>query len=499
MGPQKFTASNTAEALKMVKAKMGPDAMVLSTKDTDQGVEITAITPEDLSQLSNQSDDDPSSGSSSSDSLRTNYRNAEDDLDAKSSRNVRIPAQSVELGRISPQKSNESSSLRTMSIADALQQKKRKQKEQAEDHFVPDIEPYVKPANFPTLEESNSKKPKQKSTGNHQSESESTSPDVSKLLSEISEVKQLLQSQVAGNFWNSIQQDNSTHAEIVKHLLNSGFSPKLCADIATNLSKTSNINTLLQESRAHVSSLIKTIDPFSVFDQGGVFAFIGPTGVGKTTTLAKIAARCVLRYGRNQVALLTTDTYRIGAQEQLKVFAKILGLPVVSLRDSDDLSAKLKDLSNRKVILLDTAGVSQRDTLMVEQSQMLQDGSRNAFRILVMSSTTDLRTQEDVISLHNQAAKAKDMPGIGAAVITKTDEATQLAPVIDCLIRNDLPLMFLSNGQRVPEDLNQPDIAYLSHRALRSRSYSDDLSITDDQIPSILSDHLSDWVKKVAP
>jgi flagellar biosynthesis protein FlhF len=501
MGPQKFIASNTAEALKMVKAKMGPDAMVLSTKDTNEGVEVTAITPDDLSQLSNQSpEEDRQVGSSSSDSLRSHYRNAEEGFQVPQ-KSVRVPPRSVDLGRSTSSKGSEFSSVPQVSIADALQQRKRSQKLSQQEASESSIEPYVKPANFPTLEESNSSAVPLKKTSKEtfSQDSRSAPTNVDQLLSEINEVKQLIQSQVAGNFWNSIQQDTSTHAEIVKHLLNSGFSPKLCADIAKNLSKSTHLTTLLQEARSHISSLIRTVDPFSIFDQGGVFAFIGPTGVGKTTTVAKIAARCVLRYGRNQVALLTTDTYRIGAQEQLKVFAKILGLPVVSLRDSDDLSAKLKDLSNRKVILLDTAGVSQRDTLMVEQSQMLQDGSRNAFRILVMSSTTDLRTQEDVISLHNQAAKAKDMPGIGAAVITKTDEATQLAPVIDCLIRNNLPLMFLSNGQRVPEDLSQPDIAYLSHRALRSRSYSDDLAINDDQIPAILSDHLTDWIKQVNP
>ena len=511
MGPQKFTASNTAEALKMVKAKMGPDAMVLSTQDTANGVEITAITPEDLSKLSDLNTNDDRHQDDSFDNA-SSAKGGQSSLQAKSakyeeenSRSVRVPAQSVELGRAAPSKLNAGSSANPISIADALQQKKRTQLRSNDDNVAPNIEPYIKSATFPTLEESNSQQkaflpasaPIQ-AEPNPSSISSGKPNNVDQLLTEIAEVKQLLQSQVAGNFWNNLQQDTASHAEILKHLLNAGFSPKLCAEIAKNLSKSGDINTLLQEARSHVSGLIKTIDPFKVFDQGGIFAFIGPTGVGKTTTVAKIAARCVLRFGRNQVALLTTDTYRIGAQEQLKVFAKILGLPVVSIRDSEDLSTKLNDLSNRKVILLDTAGVSQRDTLMVEQSQMLQDGSRNAFRILVMSSTTDLHTQEDVINLHNQAARAKDMPGIGAAVITKTDEATQLAPVIDCLIRNNLPLMFLSNGQRVPEDLSQPDIAYLSHRAMRSRSHSEDLSLNNDQIPAVLSDHLNDWIKKVS-
>jgi flagellar biosynthesis protein FlhF len=286
------------------------------------------------------------------------------------------------------------------------------------------------------------------------------SPRVEKLLTEISEVKNLLQSHVAGNFWGNLQQEKTHLTEVIKHLLNTGFSPQLCADITRKLPETSDLSTLLQSARDQIKEMVKTVDAFAMFDKGGVFAFIGPTGVGKTTTVAKIAARCVLRYGRNQVTLLTTDTYRIGAQEQLKVFAKILGLTVTSLRDGEDLSSKLKELSGRKIVLLDTAGVSQRDTLMLEQSKTLQDGSQTAVRILVMSSTTDLRTQEEVIKLHNQAAQSNGVGKIEAAVITKIDEAAHIAPVVDSIIRHDMPLLFISNGQRVPEDLSLPDLDY---------------------------------------
>ena len=349
------------------------------------------------------------------------------------------------------------------------------------------------------------RKPLNGSNSNHGAESTSASPKsiaelansprVEKLLTEISEVKNLLQSHVAGNFWGNLQQEKTHLTEVIKHLLNTGFSPQLCADITRKLPETSDLSTLLQSARDQIKEMVKTVDAFAMFDKGGVFAFIGPTGVGKTTTVAKIAARCVLRYGRNQVTLLTTDTYRIGAQEQLKVFAKILGLTVTSLRDGEDLSSKLKELSGRKIVLLDTAGVSQRDTLMLEQSKTLQDGSQSAVRILVMSSTTDLRTQEEVIKLHNQAAQSNGVGKIEAAVITKIDEAAHIAPVVDSVIRHDMPLLFISNGQRVPEDLSLPDLDYLSHRAIQARAFSDDLSYSDEQIPAIFSNNLGDWIK----
>jgi flagellar biosynthesis protein FlhF len=165
------------------------------------------------------------------------------------------------------------------------------------------------------------------------------------------------------------------------------------------------------------------------------------------------------------------------------------------LRDGEDLSSKLKELSGRKIVLLDTAGVSQRDTLMLEQSKTLQDGSQTAVRILVMSSTTDLRTQEEVIKLHNQAAQSNGVGKIEAAVITKIDEAAHIAPVVDSIIRHDMPLLFISNGQRVPEDLSLPDLDYLSHRAIQARAFSDDLSYSDEQIPAIFSNNLGDWIK----
>jgi flagellar biosynthesis protein FlhF len=234
----------------------------------------------------------------------------------------------------------------------------------------------------------------------------------------------------------------------------------------------------------------------ALFDLGGIFAFIGPTGVGKTTTIAKIAARCVLRYGREQVALLSTDTFRIGAQEQLKVYAKIIGIPVISLRDSEDLAAKISSMRNRRVILLDTAGVSQRDIQMLEQSDLLQAGAPSLKRILVMSSTTDLRTQEDVILLHSQAARSKEAQALTAAIITKTDEAAQIAPVLDCLIRHQLPLIFLANGQRVPEDLSQANVPYLSHRALHPRTLGSDLNLSDEHIHLLMTHELSLWAQQ---
>ena len=502
MGPQKFTALNTAEALKKVRLEMGADAMILSTSDTNNGVEIVAITPEDLANLSSAAD--PTNKGN-----RARQMDPEVEIAPTFSSNPRLGR---DLGNRAIPKPVNLAATDNVGGFKKVEFPKISSAGLNSDSFKPSF--FESSQRVPASEAkfagdgesiTSRRKPLNGAHANHGAESVSASPKsiaelansprVEKLLTEISEVKNLLQSHVAGNFWGNLQQEKTHLTEVIKHLLNTGFSPQLCADITRKLPETSDLSTLLQSARDQIKGMVKTVDAFAMFDKGGVFAFIGPTGVGKTTTVAKIAARCVLRYGRNQVTLLTTDTYRIGAQEQLKVFAKILGLTVTSLRDGEDLSSKLKELSGRKIVLLDTAGVSQRDTLMLEQSKTLQDGSQTAVRILVMSSTTDLRTQEEVIKLHNQAAQSNGVGKIEAAVITKIDEAAHIAPVVDSIIRHDMPLLFISNGQRVPEDLSLPDLDYLSHRAIQARAFSDDLSYSDEQIPAIFSNNLGDWIK----
>ena len=417
MGPQKFIAANTTEALKLVRQQVGGDAMVLSTRDTPQGVEIVAISPEALSSLSQ----------------RKEIEGAEFSAPTITTTTISTSTNTV----FSPEAGNA--------------------------------------ADNPT------------------------GPQVEKLLAEFSAVKQLLQTHLSARAWDDIQAQSTEKAEALRVLLNAGFSPQLCGELADELAALPadpNIR-LIDRLQKLLEPKIQTLDPLSVFDPGGIFAFIGPTGVGKTTAIAKIAARCVLRYGRDQLALLTTDTFRIGAQEQLKVYAKIIGVPVVTLRDSDDLSTKLNSMKDRRVILLDTAGVSQRDTQMLEQAKLLLEGAPSLKRILVMSSTTDLRTQEDVILMHQMATQNEGQKALIGAIITKTDEAAQIGPVLDCLIRHKLPLLFLANGQRVPEDLSQANTAYLSHRALHPRSISGRLDIPDEQISVHLMDQLNDWIKNL--
>jgi flagellar biosynthesis protein FlhF len=289
--------------------------------------------------------------------------------------------------------------------------------------------------------------------------------------------------------------DTPVRAELLKQMFAGGFSAGLSSAMVAEMPEQSDLHSAVRWMQERLKSELQTIDVVNSIDDGGVYAFIGPTGVGKTTMVAKLAARCVLRFGRSQVALLTTDTYRIGAQEQLKVFAKILGLTITSVRDGADLAHKLEELSRKHVVLVDTAGMGQRDQLMIEQLSLLAEGKQQLKRVLVVSATTGLHTLDDVYETYRQALGQEPFWGV---VLTKLDEAVSLAPMVECVIRHKLPVLFMANGQRVPEDLHIPNTGYLVHRSLRVKANVPGSTPDDHHIPTLISDNLDAWARKKA-
>ena len=208
-------------------------------------------------------------------------------------------------------------------------------------------------------------------------------------------------------------------------------------------------------------SLIKS--DADIIDRGGVYAIVGPTGVGKTTTTAKLAARCVVRHGAENLALITTDSYRIGAHEQLRIYGRILGVTVHVVRDAADLRTTLRDLAGKHMVLIDTVGMSQRDQAVAEQAAML-NAAGEVRRLLLLNATARGDTLDDVVRAYAGKGMGPDLAGV---VFTKVDEAASLAPVLDAAIRHELDVFYVANGQRVPEDLHLPNRAYLLHRALK--------------------------------
>jgi flagellar biosynthesis protein FlhF len=254
-------------------------------------------------------------------------------------------------------------------------------------------------------------------------------------------------------------------------LLNAGFSPQLAKRLAESGASTHDAATATSAvaERLEHSLMLSEVD--EVVMRGGVYALVGPTGAGKTTTVAKIAARAVVRFGAANVALLTTDGYRIGAHEQLRIYGRILDVPVHAVRNQADLSSILAELRGRHLVLIDTIGMSQRDAMVAQHAAMLSGGG-DVKRLLLVQTTSSTRTLEEVVA-------AYESTGVHGCILTKTDEAVGLAGALDVIVRHALPLHYVTDGQRVPEDLRLPDRAALVREAIEP-AVTDALSASAD-------------------
>ena len=193
-------------------------------------------------------------------------------------------------------------------------------------------------------------------------------------------------------------------------------------------------------------------------DQGGVYALIGSTGVGKTTSTAKLAAAFATRHGASQLGLITLDAYRVAAHEQLRAYGRILGVTVHTAHDRDSLDDLLDLLAGKKMVLIDTAGMAQRDSRTRELLDMLSH--RSIRRLLVVNAAAQGETIEDVMLSYRAACCA-------GVVLSKVDEAVKLGPALDAVIRHKSRLVGVADGQRVPEDWHRPSAEALVQRALR--------------------------------
>ena len=279
------------------------------------------------------------------------------------------------------------------------------------------------------------------------------------VMEEIRSLRRMVEQHFAGASWGESARTEPVKTEILRQMLDAGFSPVFSRNLLVGLPRELPVNKALTWVREAANRQLQTIDPATdIVDRGGVYALVGPTGVGKTTTTAKLAARCVLRHGASKVALITTDGYRIGAYEQLRIYGRILGVSVYLVKDAQELRQTLADLQHKHMVLIDTMGMSQRDRMVEEQVAMFD--SSLVRRLLVIAATGRGDTLDDVVRAYGGTALA-------GCILSKVDEAASLAPALDTVLRNDLRLHYVSNGQRVPEDLHLPNRPWLMHRAFK--------------------------------
>ncbi len=299
------------------------------------------------------------------------------------------------------------------------------------------------------------------------------------LKDELRSMRGMLETQLATLAWNGRQPE--ARARVLRAMLAAGFSAGLSRYLAEHMPPTAmddeaQGDAWLREILQRNLSVLDSDD--RLLEQGGVFALVGPTGVGKTTTTAKLAARCVARHGASRVALVTTDGYRIGAFEQLRIYGKLLGVMVHSVRDAADLEIALEELRHKHIVLIDTAGASQRDKMVGEQIAMLAAGGSRVQRLLCLNTTSTVETLDEVV----QAFRGD---GLAGCVFTKLDEANGIGGALDVAIRHKLPLSFVADGQRVPEDLHLADRRQLVERAFAPPREPRIFGLTNGELPLV--------------
>ncbi|MGZ8304569.1 MAG: flagellar biosynthesis protein FlhF [Telluria sp.] len=419
MNVKKFTAPTSREALRKVRDVLGPDAVILSNRPVDGEVEILALASDDAASVS-------------------------------------APAPDTEMAQPRP----------SLQVPPEPFVNRRATASQ---------DPYAAPASAPF--DMNAMSSMMQAALAHAKES--ATAEMSGMMNEIRAMRGQMETQLAEIAWGATQQREPQKAAVLREMLAAGFSASLSRYLIEKLPAGKDSADSMRWIKTVLNRNLSTLDnEDEILEKGGVFALVGPTGVGKTTTTAKLAARCVMRHGPEKLALITTDAYRIGAHEQLRIYGKILGVMVHSVKDEADLRIALKELRNKHTVLIDTVGVSQRDQNVAEQVAMLSETGADVKRLLCLNATSTNETLNEVV-------RAYQGSGLAGCIMTKLDEAASIGNVLDVIIRQKLNLYYISNGQRVPEDLHLADRGMLVDRAFRLKRDADQFS--DAELPLLMA------------
>ncbi len=456
---KKFHAQTTRDALRQVRDALGASALILSNRQVAGGVEIIAVADMDMAALAAQAEP-------------ALWRTPPPAPRATPPVHQLAPSErpGLTLDEAKPQIATLADYLADRDVSSLIRPSPTRQAHAA------------KPAPVPSQAASIGEKAAVDTAKTESIHHDKSAEAVDALAREMRLLRGMVEGQLAGFAWNDLTQRDPVRMEAMKRLLAAGFSAAFArmllerlpadeADLAQALK-------WIKSTIAHNLKLAASAD--DIVERGGVYALVGPTGVGKTTTVAKLAARAVLRHGAAKVALVTTDTYRIGAQDQLRIYGRILGTPVFAVRDENDLEMTLSDLSGRHLVFVDTVGMSQRDKRLAEQVALLCGEQRDVKRLLLLGAPSQGVTLEEV-------ARAYSGPGLIGCILTKIDEALTYGPVLDVAIRHELPVHYVTNGQRVPEDLHLANAVYLADRAFRIHQQESPFTQNENDYPILMA------------
>ena len=407
MTPKRFVAANAREAMQQVRAELGLDAVILSNRSVPEGVEIVAAAMGAIASL---------------------IAPAATPVPA-----AVLAAPAVPVISALP-------AAPTLQPAPALT-----------------AAPLVSPAVWRNPRD-DPKKPLPVATFDAQA----ARTQEMELLAEIRAMKNMLSEQVASLSWSETLRHRPLRGRILRTLLDAGFSPMLARSLVSNLPDDYAVDAARDWVTQLLARNLQTATSGDIIDCGGIYALVGPTGVGKTTTTAKLAARCVMKHGASRLGLIVTDDYRIGAQDQLRIYGRLLGVPVYVAQTPDELQQALAAMSDKHLVLIDTVGMGQHDDRIAAQHDLLI--SSGVQRLLLLNSTAQSGTLDQVVRAYTTHRKG-NVP-IAGAILTKLDESARPGCALDVIIRRKLPLHYTTAGQRVPEDIALANPKALAQRAL---------------------------------
>jgi len=285
-----------------------------------------------------------------------------------------------------------------------------------------------------------------------------SSQDLENMREEMMSIRRLLEHQVSGLMWQEVERREPLRAMLIRRLERMGLSLDLADQLACYIPEDTPPQKAWKALLGLVSDQIPVVKQ-DILKRGGIVALLGPTGVGKTTTVAKLAARAAMEFGSDNVALVTTDTYRIGAHEQLSIYGRIMGCPVRVAKDSNELADVLYQLRDRRLVLVDTAGMGQRDVRLSEQlDTLMQESGEVIHSYLVLPATAQRKVLQETIEHFRRIP-------LSGCIMTKLDECLSLGEFVSVVVQNSLPVAYIANGQRVPEDIVLAQPKYMVAKA----------------------------------
>lgn len=299
------------------------------------------------------------------------------------------------------------------------------------------------------------------------------------LQKEMRQMRRMMDSHFSETAWESTAARAPTRLDILRRLSARGFTKNLSLQLANRLGGCEDLDIAWQSCRDLLASQLPVAED-NLLEYGGIAALVGPTGVGKTTTVAKLAARFRLKHGPRQVALITTDNFRIAAHDQLAAYGRILDVPVRVASNGEELRNLLSSFYDKRLVLIDTAGMGQRDMRLAQQFAMLRQHDMPIKSYLVLSAASQARVMKEAISAFAGFAPQ-------ACILTKLDETAYLGAALCALIEQQLPVAMVSDGQQVPEDLHMAKT-----HLLLEQCFADSLDESEDDAPTRAFSH-EDW------